>query len=429
MVDISIIVPVYNAAPYLKECIESVEKQTIQSKELICIDDGSSDDSWRILESYANKYPWCRIYHQENRGPGPTRNKGIAKAVGRYISFLDADDWYLDGNALEDMICKADRYNVKACAAMRQIYRDGEFEKFEAFRDMVACDEECRIISFSNYQDDYHYQNYIFDREMILENNVRFPDLRRYQDPPFLFNALLAAGDVCFCNKELYCLRFGHQDFSVVGKNIDGVISGMLDEMVLAKKSGFEKLQRRIIHRLNSEFYCFIRENFALSLGYKLEEIEKNKIIDEKIKILEEIENFFNDRECEWIFNQYIHLKQYGWNVADELINDGVKRITIYGLGNYGEIFYNDIKGSGVDVVKCVDKIKRGVWHEKEILNTFKEDVLCDAVVVTMMLDEKTIKELESHNAMKILSFRKMIDSAYKKMILEKNMLPNSSRG
>ena len=89
---ISVIIPVYNAKKYIAYCLESVLTQTYQNFEIICIDDGSVDDSASTLKKYESKDKRIHIYHQENKGLPATRNVGISKATGEYICFVDADD-------------------------------------------------------------------------------------------------------------------------------------------------------------------------------------------------------------------------------------------------------------------------------------------------------------------------------------------------
>lgn len=90
---ISIIVPVYNAEPYIKQCIDSLIKQTYKSIEIIVIDDGSTDNSLKLLEEFALKDDRVRILKQKNSGVSSARNLGIQKANGEWITFVDGDDW------------------------------------------------------------------------------------------------------------------------------------------------------------------------------------------------------------------------------------------------------------------------------------------------------------------------------------------------
>lgn len=92
-IDLSIIVPVYNIEEYLVCCIESLVKQNIERLEIILIDDGSTDNSPQITDSYARKYDFIEVIHQENRGLPGARNRGLEIASGEYIAFVDSDDW------------------------------------------------------------------------------------------------------------------------------------------------------------------------------------------------------------------------------------------------------------------------------------------------------------------------------------------------
>lgn len=90
---ISVVIPVYRAEKYLEKCLETILAQTLDSIEIIMVDDGSPDESGKIADEYARRYPQITVIHQENAGQGPARNKGIDLARGEYIGFVDSDDW------------------------------------------------------------------------------------------------------------------------------------------------------------------------------------------------------------------------------------------------------------------------------------------------------------------------------------------------
>lgn len=100
---ISIIVPVYNVKPYLDRCVSSVLAQTFTDWELMLIDDGSTDGSGEVCDACARRDPRVRVIHQPNSGVSAARNRGLDKARGEYVMFLDADDYYIDGEALEKL--------------------------------------------------------------------------------------------------------------------------------------------------------------------------------------------------------------------------------------------------------------------------------------------------------------------------------------
>ena len=99
---ISIIIPVYNVEKYLRQCLDSVVNQTCNNFEVICVNDGSTDKSFEILQEYEKKHSNFRIYTQENKGLGTTRNVGVGYATGDYLYFLDSDD-YMELTLIEEV--------------------------------------------------------------------------------------------------------------------------------------------------------------------------------------------------------------------------------------------------------------------------------------------------------------------------------------
>ena len=90
---VSIIVPVYNTDKYLYQCVKSLLNQTYADIEIILVDDGSKDDSGRICNEFAKKYQRIKVIHKENAGLGYARNSGLKLATGKYVTFIDSDDW------------------------------------------------------------------------------------------------------------------------------------------------------------------------------------------------------------------------------------------------------------------------------------------------------------------------------------------------
>ena len=100
---VSILVPVYNAAPYLKECVDSLTGQTYRDLQIVLINDGSTDGSWAVLEELARKDKRLEIYTQRNCGVAATRNHLLEKARGEFVLFVDSDDW-IELNTIETLI-------------------------------------------------------------------------------------------------------------------------------------------------------------------------------------------------------------------------------------------------------------------------------------------------------------------------------------
>lgn len=108
MPKISIVIPVYNVEKYLRKCFDSILNQTFQDFEIICVDDGSTDKSLEILQEYKRKDDRFIILQQRHAGAGAARNHGIKLAEGKYIQFLDSDD-YFEPNLLEEMYTRAEK--------------------------------------------------------------------------------------------------------------------------------------------------------------------------------------------------------------------------------------------------------------------------------------------------------------------------------
>ena len=108
---ISIIVPVYNVAPYLRQCLDSLVGQTYRNIEIICIDDGSTDGSGEMLNQYAESDARISVFHIENAGVSSARNKAILYASGKYVMYVDGDDW------IDVCTCEKAAFKAEECAA------------------------------------------------------------------------------------------------------------------------------------------------------------------------------------------------------------------------------------------------------------------------------------------------------------------------
>lgn len=108
---ISVVVPVYNVAPYIRECLDSIIAQTIKEIEILVIDDGSTDGSSIICDEYGEKYKCVKVIHQTNQGLTVTRRAGVNAALGEYVGFVDGDDW-IDSDMYEELLRVADDEGV-----------------------------------------------------------------------------------------------------------------------------------------------------------------------------------------------------------------------------------------------------------------------------------------------------------------------------
>ncbi len=137
---ISVIVPIYNTKEYLDRCILSVLKQTFQDYELILVDDGSSDGSEGICDTYASKYNQVRVIHQNNKGLATSRKVGATMAKGEYVFFLDSDDWILD-TTLEVLYRESGREQLDMIVGQHvEINENGKEKEYRYFpKERIVC--------------------------------------------------------------------------------------------------------------------------------------------------------------------------------------------------------------------------------------------------------------------------------------------------
>ena len=193
MVKVSIIMPVYNAVDFLEKSISSIVNQTLNDVEIICVDDGSTDNSLDKLEELKIEYDIIKIISQNNQGSGKARNTGLKNASGEYIAFLDADDIYLDSQSLEIMYnCAIENDANMVSANLQFIETDYNFRENWHYRNNdYAYFDSYGVISPKDYGIPYAFYKNIFNREFLIKNDICFPDLLRGQDPVFLAKVLV----------------------------------------------------------------------------------------------------------------------------------------------------------------------------------------------------------------------------------------------
>ena len=245
---ITIIIPIYNAAAYLGECLESINRQTLKDIEIVCIDDGSTDASLAVTESFAAVDPRYRIIKQDNKGSGAARNIGMKIAEGEYLIFMDSDDWYPSSGTLQSLYSAADENNALICGGNFANTYKGVLDKTEEFK--IA-----GFIKYADYQSDYGFTKFIYKREFILANKISFPEYRLFEDPPFFVKAMYLAGEFFAIPEVTYCQRYGHQDFVWSERKTIDAIKGLADNLEQSSLYKLRKLHHNTILRFEEDEY------------------------------------------------------------------------------------------------------------------------------------------------------------------------------
>lgn len=241
---VSVIMPVFNAAAYLPAALESVLGQTLQGIELIAIDDGSTDDSLAVLQSVQDKR--LRIISRANRGVGPTRNEGIFAASGEFIFFLDPDDRIAAPDVLELLYTKAVEHGVSICGgSLCRIYGDQVDAGVLPGLEKQHFSEE-GLVSYADYQYHYGFYRFIYKRSLLVDNKIEFPALCRYQDPPFMVHAMLAAGQFYAVPQLTYAYRKEHRKLKWKQRHTNALFAGLVAVWQLAKSHQMPYLQQQV---------------------------------------------------------------------------------------------------------------------------------------------------------------------------------------
>ena len=189
MTKISIIVPIYNSARYLKECLDSLINQTLKDIEIICINDGSEDDSAEILEEYKLKDDRIVIINLENAGVSASRNAGLRIAKGEFIGFVDSDD-YIDLNYYEELYNAAVKYDSDIAVCGIERFSALRKRKHLVFDDFAVIDNINEKLKICDIPSKSYTVNKIYRAEKLRENNLLFVEGVFYEDVRFTIRAV-----------------------------------------------------------------------------------------------------------------------------------------------------------------------------------------------------------------------------------------------
>ena len=277
MIKVSIIVPIYNVEKYLKRCLDSLVNQTLNDIEIICINDGSTDDSLDILNEYAKRDERIVVINQENSGQSVARNRGIDVAKGEYVGFVDSDDWvsedyfeclYAEILSHPDIVIfgantfyenigkiKAGQYSSKTFPS--------KFNINKLFQYHTIC------------------MNKLYRKEFLVTNDIKFAENQKYSEEQLLFvKSLILAKNVSVIKKDIYNYRKNRKE-SLTGQKYKKDFSPIstcyyiinflsnIDNYNLKYKIYSKYLQKtlswrsKLLPELRGEYFVKLKELFA----------------------------------------------------------------------------------------------------------------------------------------------------------------------
>lgn len=337
-IKISIIMPIYNPPiEYLKQALESMINQKNKSTELVLVLDGSNKKTEQLCIKYQKKDNRIKIYRQKNKGEGGARNTGIEKARGKWITFLDSDDW-LENNAVEIMKEQLDKFNkyeneidliifdtyinYKNKEVKNEFYiKEGTLSKVDI--------EEIQLQNIGQGVCKYYPKRCnvsvawakLYNRKFLLDNNLKFiEDMKRYADTVFNIEALEKAKKIIYSNKYVYHYR----------KNDYSITNNYYKEMKKDVYIFLAKVEEYVCKYNKSEKY---EKTYYMAVLSKIIELLEMSYKKEKvIQDLEEI-NAKYDKELKKIIimvkQHEININKYKKMMLKNIINKNIIKIKI----------------------------------------------------------------------------------------------------
>ena len=260
---ISVIVPVYNVEKYLRNCVDSILRQTYTDFELLLVDDGSPDGCPQICDDYAAHDPRVRVIHKPNGGLISARNEGIRAARGSYVCILDGDDWAL-GNMLQfihDTVSQSPEPLDMVLFAAHNVYADHMEETLnnvpEGHYDRERLEREVFPYLLTDTRKGLqvgviqaHTWDKAFKRELLTEYYTRDERIRVFTDVPMTYECLLRCRNVYICNEPLYMYNKTNED-SIRARSRENLLTKSFSYLVSYMRAHLSGLAPSIDRQLN----------------------------------------------------------------------------------------------------------------------------------------------------------------------------------
>lgn len=324
MTIVSVIIPVYNAERYIEECLDSLLGQTYRDFEIICVDDGSQDHSLEILRRYEKQDERVSVLAQKNQYAGVARNAGMSHAKGKYLLFLDADDFFRE-EMLEQAVSEAEKEQTEILVFDAYRYDEVSKKVNEASWTALATDSFGDGIKTAKEIADVIYQfttpspwNKLFLKEHVEKNGICFQEIKRANDLYFTFSALSCAERIGILRQKLLYYRIGN------AQSLQGSVDDTPAVFALAAYALQDFLQRRNLWQtFQTAFHEMTVSLCVHNLG-KTKSEEAYGYLYEKLR------------------NDVIPRLEINVEKPDERLERAIRqkeRITVYGAGMLASVF------------------------------------------------------------------------------------------
>ena len=357
---VSVILPSLNVGKYIEECIESVLAQRLLDIEIICIDAGSTDGTWEIINRYKSTRDNVKALQSDKRSYGYQVNMGIRIATGEYVAILETDDFvpddmyeilyrYASINGLDCIFADFDQFygRTKATRMYERKSILGGCVNVDWYNRVLCLDENYKVFTNTNY-----LWSGIYKRDFLIENDITLNETNgaAYQDIGFIHKTMMNARRIMYIDKSLYRYRIDRDGASI---NSDrGIKNAYTEYKKLCDEGIAYEYQPRFFYTMA---YHFLGESYKLSLRTDYDWIKENqeefywfrsillKAIDEKYITSDMLSN----GDWELLISlledakEYIYEVRFPGNTADFFESIKNKSVVIFGAGKWGNFFYN----------------------------------------------------------------------------------------
>ena len=306
---ISLIIPVYNVEKHLRQCLDSVINQTYKNIEIICVNDGSTDNSAKILEEYAEKDSRIIVINQNNQGQGVARNNALKIATGNYVAFVDSDDMCAN-NMYEIMYNAAEKFNVDIVQCDFNMYFDKDKTlKYKNTRKIKNKKflKSNTILTFKDYKHqifnvDANYSfTRLFKKELIDKYSLEFLPLKHMEDHYFNILARIFCDNMYFIPQALYSYRVYENSSSCIAPINAELVTGTIADK-LQDNARFKTLKKQFEEYVAN---CFVWEYWKTN-DYKEKQILLEKISQKYSRTINKIFKKIINGESKYTFWEQI---------------------------------------------------------------------------------------------------------------------------
>lgn len=384
---ISIIIPTFNVEKYLSECLDSILNQTFKNFEVICVDDGSTDKTLEILKEYKNLDKRIFILQQHHSGAAEARNNGLKLADGKYVQFLDSDDFF-EPTMLEELYNHAEKNNadLTVCSS-KKVNNNGEIIEWgnpnsTIYRDIAPIE---KVFNWKDYPESIFYLfnvvtwNKLYLRNMLLENKLHFQNLSSCNDVFFGHAVQICAKRIFILDKDLIYYRAERPNniSEKRGKNAVNIIYALQElKSFLIEKNCYEDLKDCLYH--------ITKTGFCWQISHCKKDEEYNVFIKTMEKLIP------NARELYFI----VYKKDY---ITPEFLEKiiGNKKVVLWGASIFIKNVLKCEKKKNKNILGIVD-LNKALWgtscgnyeiFSPDALNKLKPD----GVILTVLSNNDII--------------------------------------